>query len=62
MPHQTARVVVTAEEKLIELAQRVCEYFGEGPIDKFLDVDIELRALARTALALAGGERRSRKK
>ena len=51
-----------AEEKLIELAQRVCEYFGEEPIERFLNVDIELRALARTALAIAGVERRSLRK
>lgn len=53
------KVADKAQEKLLELAQRVCDYFGEEPIERFLAVDIELRALARTALALAGVERRS---
>jgi hypothetical protein len=62
VPKQNLRITLTAEAKLIELAQRVCEYFGEDTIHECLDADIEVRALARTALELAGIKRRSLKK
>lgn len=47
--------LIAAAPDLLKLAHRVIEYFGDDEIDDMLNCDIEVRDMARAAIAKAEG-------